>query len=238
MQDLIAARFIVLRKAIAGTAFALILLFTAQPMHAQNTNSNEQGFMRHLTFKGGGGLTSPVGGTGGIMSEGWNLGLGAGYLLNKKIGALLEWQFSRTGIGTNLLNYNLFPSGTYHIWTASANPIYNYWHHGKFGSYALGGGGFSRVQTVYTEPGMGPQCYLLCTCYNNCSSLTGQSNVTYHYSSNQPMADVGLGLTMQISPYHRYKLYTEGRYENLFENSNLAPYKNVGIIPFSIGILW
>ncbi len=56
--------------------------------------------------------------------------------------------------------------------------------------------------------------------------------------ATMPMADVGLGFTMQISPNHRYKLYTEARYEDLFENSNLAPYKNVEIIPLTVGILW
>ncbi|MHB8301603.1 MAG: hypothetical protein ACYDC6_02010 [Acidobacteriaceae bacterium] len=233
-----AIRYAARQKAGLGAVLALILMFAVHPMHAQSSTPKDQGFMRHLTFRGSGGLTSSVGGTGGIMSEGWNVGLGAGFLLNEKIGVLLDWQFSRTGIGNNLLHYNLFPSGTYHIWTASANPIYNYWHHGKFGSYVLGGGGFSRVQTIYTEPGTGPQCYLLCTCYNNCSSATGPNTVVYHYSSNQPMADLGVGFTMQIWPNHRYKLYTEARYEDLFENSNLAPYKNVEIIPLSAGISW
>lgn len=225
-----------LRTASTSIAFAVILALSCRPMPAQNSGS--QGFLRHLTFKGSGGITSPVGGTGGIMSEGWNAGLGAGYQLNKKIGVLLEWQFNRTGVGNNLLQYNLLPSGSYHLWTVSANPTFTYWHHGKFGGYVVGGGGFSRTLTTYNGPGNNAQCYLLCTCYNNCNTVTAQSSVRYHYSSNQPMADAGLGFTMQLSTNHRYRLFTEARYQNLFENSNYAPYKNAEVIPLSFGVLW
>lgn len=235
MDDLTVACAAAMRK--AGIALALILVLSARPTPAQNSDSSGQSFLRHLTFRGSGGLTSPVGGTGGIMSQGWNAGLGAGYLWNKKISVLLDWQFSRTGIGNNLLQYNLLPSGSYHLWTVSANPTYTYWRHGKFGGYVSGGGGFSRTLTTYNGPGNPAQCYLLCTCYNNCNPAA-QGNAHYHYSSNQPMADAGLGFTMQLSPNHRYKLFTEARYENLFGNSNYAPYKNAELVPLSVGMQW
>lgn len=238
MPGLSLVRVVGLRKLFAGIILVALLQFAGEPMHAQNASLTGQGFLRHLTFRGGGGLTSPAGGTGDIMNQGWNVGLGMGFLFNPKIGLLLDWQFSRAGIGTNLLDYDLFPSGSYHIWTVSADPVFNFWHHGRFGSYTVAGGGFSRIQTIYTEPGNGKHCYLLCTCYNDCSSLSGQKNVVYHYSSNQPLADAGLGFTMRISPNRRYSLYTEARYENLFENSNLAPYRNVAIVPLTVGLKW
>lgn len=225
-----------LRTRIATACFTAFLLFIFHSAHAQSTHSSERGFMRHFTFRGSGGLTSPVGGTGGIMKEGWNVGGGAGVRVGRRIAILVETQFDRTGIGDSLLRYNLFSRGTYDMGTLALNGSYSYWQHGKFGGYIIGGGGYSRTVTTYTSPGTGRHCYLLCTCYNNCSGVSGRA--LFRYSSNQPMADAGFGFTMRIWPNRRYKLYTEARYENLFENSDLAPYKNVELVPLSAGIQW
>ena len=229
-----------LREAGAWAAFVLVFLLAARPAQAQNGHSFYNSVARHFTYKGGGGLTSPVGGTGAIMNEGWNVTAGAGYRKGQKFSLLIEWQTIQTGMGNGLLRYNLIPRGSYHIWSAGLTPTYNYWHHGKFGSYLLAGGGYSHTGTIYTGPGGGggAQCYLLCTCYNDCSSLSGQKSATYQTTSNQPMVDAGVGLTMQISGRHRYKLFAEARYENLFQGSDLPPYRNVEFVPLTAGIQW
>ncbi len=229
----------VFRTTAMGIALAFMLLLSCGPMPAQTSGSAGQGLLQHLTFRGSGGLTTPVGRTGGIMNQGWNVGLGPGYQWNRKFGIFLDWQFSRAEIGNNVLQYDLLSSGSYHLWTVTANPTYTYWHHGRFSGYATGGGGFSRILTTYNGPGQNGQCYLLCTCYNNCNTATAQKGFTlYHYSSNQPMVDIGPGFTMQISPKHRYKLYAEARYEDLFADSSYPPFKHVQIVPLSLGVSW
>lgn len=226
------------RSTTLGIALACILLLSCGQMPAQSSGSASQGFLQHLILRGSGGLTAPVGGTGGIMNQGWNVGLGTGYEWNSKIGVLLDWQFNRAGIGNNVLQYNLVSSGSYHLWTVSADPTFTYWHRGKISGYAVGGGGFSRTLVSYDGPGPNGQCYSLCTCYNNCSPATAQATAPYHYSSNQPSVNAGLGFSMRILPSHLSKLYVEARYENLFENSLYPPFKHAEIVPLSLGVSW
>lgn len=220
------------------TVVAALLLLPACAAHGQRLHSVYTSIANHFTYKGGGGLTSPVGGTGAIMNEGWNVEAGAGYRLDRWFSLPVEWQLMRTGMGNSLLNYDLVSSGSYHIWTASLDPTVTYLHRGKFTGYVLGGGGYSHTRTNYTGPAVGSQCSLICSCYNNCATAAPTAPGTYHTTSSQPMADVGLGFTMRPFGQHRYQIYTEARYINLYEGSNVPPYKNVGTIPLTAGIQW
>lgn len=222
----------------AWVALAWIFLFPATLLHGQKIRSFYQSIANHFTYRGGGGLATPVGGTSAIANEGWNFGAGAGYRMNRRFNILAEWQYLRTGMGNGLLRYNLIASGSYRMEGISLTPMYNYWYHGKFGSYVLGGAGYSRTRTTYTGISSTTQCYTLCTCYRNCPSQISQGPGIYHTYSNQALADAGLGFTMQLSRQHRYRLYTEARYENLFQNSHLPPYKNVEVIPLTVGFQW
>lgn len=213
----------------ASLVFAWILLFTGQPLHGQSSHSFYRSIANHFTYRGGGGLTSPIGGTGAVMNEGWDLGGGIGYRLNRRFSALVEAQIIRTGMGNGLLRYELTGSGSYHIWSVGLTPTYNYWYHGRFAGYVLGGAAYSQTKTIYRGASNSANCYILCA-----PQIPG----SYHTNSSQPMADVGLGFSMRISPQHRYRLYTEARYENFFQNSHLPPYKNVEVIPLTVGIQW
>lgn len=216
-------------KRVAGVAFTCILLLATKFLHAQTSHSFYRSIANHLTYKGGGGLVSPIGGTGAVMNEGWDLGAGVGYRLNRRFSALVEAQIIRTGMGNGLLRYNLIGSGSYHIWSVGLTPTYNYWYNGRFAGYVLGGAAYSQTRTIYRGSSNAASCYILCAPH-----LPG----SYHTNSSQPMADAGFGFSMQIFPQRHYRLYTEARYENFFQNSHLPPYKNVEVIPLTVGVQW
>ena len=198
--------------------------------HAQGATCAEP--LHRLELRAGGGWSAPVGGTGGIMNQGWNVGGGIGFRFTHRLALLLNGQFQQEGIGSNVLSFQLYPTGNYKLWTATLDPVFAYWEHGKYSGYVTGGGGYSRILTTFSGPDYGPECYF------SCSTTQSSGSSIYHYSSNQQMGDAGLGFTMRPWIRHRYRVYVEARYENMYVNSDMAPYKNVEIIPVTVGLEW
>ncbi len=205
------------------------------PAHGQNATgalATKTEPLHHLELRAGGGWTAPVGGTGGIMDQGWNVGGGVGFRFTHRIGLMLNGQFQQAGIGSNVLTFDLIPNGNYRMWTGTLDPVFTYWQRGKYSGYVTGGGGYSRILTTFNWPSSGAQCYFFC------SNTPGPGGFMYHYSSNQPVYDGGLGFTMRPWRGHRWRAYAEARYEDLMENSDLAPYRNVQVIPVTVGVEW
>ena len=217
------------RVSAAGVVCCAILAAHAQSATGAASAGAEP--LHRLELRGGGGWSAPVGGTGGIMNQGWNVGGGIGLRLTRRLALTANGQFFEAGVGSSVLHFELFPQGSYKVWTETLDPVFTYWKHGKYSGYVTGGGGYSRILTTLTEPTSGPQCYFFCT-------ASGSGDAVYHYSSNQPMADAGLGFTMRPWQRRRYRVFTEARYEDLSENSNLPPGKNVEMIPVTVGMEW
>lgn len=214
----------------------LLSVAVSSPAQAQTpkyTGANT-GIVSHLTFEGGGGFNVPAGSESSNVSTGWNIMLGGGYMLNKKFGALAEWNFNRDAIPGSVLQQVQQPGGNYHIWSASLNPVYNFWQGGKWGAYGIGGGGFSRKLVSFTQP------YTTCyPSYFGCYPIT--SNVVVaHYSRNQAMVDLGGGLTFRFSPYNRTRLFVDTRFDRYFTGTKLQlPGKSdLYLIPVTFGIRW
>lgn len=211
---------------------AVAVTCTARAQSPRYTGANT-GLTSHLTFEGGGGFTIPAGSDSKNINVGYNILLGGGYMLNKRFGALAEWNFNRHAIPNAVLQEAQEPGGNYHFWTASIDPIYNYWIGNKWGGYGIGGGGFSRKLVSFTQP--------FTTCYPSyfgCYPVYGNV-VVYHYSSNQAMVDIGSGVTFRFSPYNRTKLFMEARVVKLFTSSaTQLPGKNVLLVPVTFGVRW
>lgn len=217
-----------------ATFFALALLLAAVATsvgYAQRYTGESR--MSHLTIEGGGGLTPAVGGTANNVNLGWNVLLGGGYMFNKKMGMLIEYNFNRNGMPDAILRQAQEPGGNYHFWTIAADPIYNYYQGGKLGGYLVGGGGFSRKLVSFTQP----FTYTTCDPYFGCYPIT-QNVVVYHFSSNQPMVDLGTGLTFRFSPYSRTKLFLDARFVKLYTTAAQIPGHNAQLLPVTIGLRW
>lgn len=210
----------------------------ALPARAQRRDGRPDEPLHRLMLRAGGGMAIPAGGTGAVMDEGWNVGGGIGFRISHRLSVLASGQYLRTGVGKNVLQYQLMTNGSYEMWTGTIDPRFMLWRHGRYEGYLTGGGGYSRILTTMTGPATGNQCYLLCICPQGCSSTTGSGTATYDYSSNQPMFDAGIGLTRGLRGMKRSRIFFDARYEDLMEGSNLAPFRNVLVIPLTVGVEW
>ena len=198
-----------------------------------------EGWGKHFVFEGGGGVTAPVTGTQKFANTGFNVLLGGGFRFNDRLSLLAEWNFNRMGVPTDLaLAAAQVPGGNEHIWTAMFNPKFDYIRGNRLDGYVIGGGGFSRQLTTFTAPVLVPCGYGYGYGYGYGGACTGSVNVS-HESSNQGMYDFGTGVEFRFSPYSRFKLFVEGRYEKFYTpKSNLPPGYNATLVPVMIGVRW
>jgi|GEM_PF-1110650 len=153
------------------------------------------------SFAAGGGFNVPAGDTAKYQTTGWNILIAGGRNLNKILGGQVQYNYDHFGIPANQLNLVGEPNGDVHIWSFSADPYVNLPSRGKAGAYAIGGVGFYRKVTEFTEP--------YTSCYYYCYS----SNVVVaHFSNNAFGANLGLGLTWKLSRWNNAKFFSEARY--------------------------
>ncbi|HEX4020455.1 MAG TPA: hypothetical protein VHX63_04865 [Acidobacteriaceae bacterium] len=219
------------RMAFLGLA-CLLAVVVAHPAFAQHYTGTDNGITSHLTFEGGGGFVPAAGGTAANVNSGWGIMLGGGYMLNHKVGMMLEYNFDHNNIPNSILSEVDEPGGYYHFWTLTANPIYNYWTGNKLGGYITGGGGFSRKVVSFTQPILVQYCYIY-GCYEGY-----ENSVVYHFSSNQPVVDLGTGITFRLSPYNRMKFFADARFVKMYTTASQIPGHNAQIIPVTFGVRW
>ncbi len=106
----------------------------------------------HLAIEVGAGLNVPSGNTGNVAIVGYSINLGGGWMFNDRIGVLAEYTFNRGNIPHNTLTNIGEPDGNVHVWSLTLDPIIYYKTSGHLGGYVIGGGGFYRKLTTFTEP--------------------------------------------------------------------------------------
>jgi opacity protein-like surface antigen len=248
-----------LRAALRNAGFLVLacglpLTVAAQ---AQNTNNDQNSntynynqkpprytggsWTDHLVLEGGGGVTAPAAGTQKYANTGFNVLLGAGLRFNNRLSLLAEWNFNRMGVPHSLAQAQAqVPGGNEHIWATMLNPKIDYARSGRFDGYVIGGGGFSRQLTSFTAPVLVP-CgygYGYGFGYGYGGACSGSVNVAQE-SSNQGMFDVGTGAEFRFSPYSRFKLFLEARYEKFYTpKRSLPPGYDATLVPVMIGIRW
>ena len=192
-------------------------------------NQSYQSRWSHLAIEGGGGFTAPLGKSSNDLTWGWNVRGGLGFNFSKKLAVLGEWEFNRNKIPGRILSEVGEPGGNVHTWSLTVDPVWNYKTSGGFGGYVVGGGGFSRQLTSFTEPALaqGVYCdYFYCYPYYYTTNV-----VVSHYSSNQGALNIGTGVT--FGHWQNAKLFTEARYEWLD-----TPGHSTQIIPVTFGLRW
>ena len=189
----------------------------------------------HLAFLAGGGFTTPVGNaTHGYETWGYNFDVGAGWNFSKRLGVLFEYDFNKNKIPGATIALVGAQGGNINTHLFMFNPIYYFMARRTTGAYVLGGVGFSRKVTNFTNLVQTTQCY-----YYFCGY--GYAPVTVaHFSSNQFAADGGLGLYWKaFGPDSKAKLFAEARY--VFVDSPKPTQSQngegtEGLIPVTFGI--
>lgn len=189
----------------------------------------------HIAFVAGGGFTAPIGNdTHGYETYGYNLTFGGGWNFTKKFGVLFEYQFDRMKIpGATLAKVGV-NGGNINSHLFLFDPIYYFYSHNSLGAYVVGGAGFSRKVTNFTNLQQQQFCY-----YYFCSY--GYAPVTVaNFVSSQLAADAGFGIYWKaFGPSSNAKLFVESRY--IFVNSPRPTATTEGegteeLIPVTLGL--
>jgi len=189
-----------------------------RPVYADSSH-NADGSSKY-TFFGGAGVTIPTGGTHAYFSPNYDFQVGGGRNFNKKLAAVLEFDWHAFGIQTSTLN-NLLAiynggnvqadlaevGGHGHIWSFTVGPQYTYYQGDKFGSYVIGGVGFYHKVTDFTTPETGEYCDPYYGCYEYQANATIDS-----YVSNAFGVNGGVGFTYKTSRFSDLKIFAEARY--------------------------
>jgi len=188
-----------------------------RPVYA-DSHHNADGSNKY-TFFGGGGFTLPTGGTHNYFSPSYNFQVGGGRNFNKKVAALVEFDYANFGLQSSLTNalggtngiYTLLgvtPVGGHgHDWSFTLDPMYTYMDRDKIGGYVIGGVGFYHKVTDFTTPA--EETYF----DPYYGEITIEANETFDsYVSNAVGVNGGLGFTYKASRFSDVKFYAEARY--------------------------
>jgi hypothetical protein len=208
-------------------------------------NANNSGVVYHLTFEGGFGANPPAGSTQKqYITWGYNFTVGGGYQFSQHLSALLEYQFIRDKLPGRLIAESGAQGGNAHIWSLSVDPVYDIAPKATNDVYAVGGGGFYRKVTNFTDPEQSQYCtYFYCG--------VGYVNQTVgHFSSNQGGWSVGGGYIHRMGGMYgdsRMKLFAEVRYLDVLSPAVTTQPNGLGttavaagtkLIPITLGVRW
>lgn len=189
--------------------------------------SGMSGLKDHLAFEGGFGFAAPSGSSSDYVGWGWNLTVGGGYKVNQNLTLMLEYQFMHTGLPGQIVAEAGSTSGYNHIWSFTLDPIYDITPKSAIDFYAVGGGGFYRKVTNFTNPQQQQFCYYFYCGYGTTNVVVG------HFSSNQGGWSIGGGIAHRFAGWNgdgRMKVFAEARYLDV-----MSPAVN-GVAPNGLGV--
>ncbi len=200
-----------------------------------------------FAFDFGVGGTIPMGNTNAYLDTSYSFQAGAGYNYSRTLGLMFQFAWDNFGfqgatLATQKSVYGLASlDGTSHVWSASLQPILNFYTSDTFGAYVTAGAGYYHKTANFSVPTSSYACSGFGFCYQY------QANQTVDkYTSNAPGASGALGFTYKLSPFSPEKIFIEGRYvfvdneprgpsatDHYPPNSHRTTY-----IPVAAGIRW
>jgi outer membrane protein with beta-barrel domain len=197
---------------LAGTCFA------------QNSNK--------FAFSAGGGFTEPVVHSDGRFDPGFNLGAGAGYNFNSRLGLMGEFGFNHLGIASAALNAAGVPAGSGRIYSLTLDPVVHFNPHGKFDVYAIGGGGYYRRTVELTQPTV-ETVTAFNPFFGYYPANIATNVVLGSFTQNKAGLNIGGGVSMRLRGDSNMKFYAEARYHYLFT----GPVRTT-VLPVTFGLRW
>jgi hypothetical protein len=203
---------------------------------------NGGGIMSHMTYEVGGGFNAPTDDSAPHISWGGNFTVGAGYRYNQNFSLNLEYQYIDSKLPGAIIAEAGASGGNVHIWSFTLDPVYEFNPKSAIGFYAVGGGGFYRAVTSFTDPAEQQYCT-----YFYCGVIT-QNVVVGHYSSNQGGWSVGGGLEHRFAGWNgdgKMRFFAEARYLDVLTPAITTQANGLGtttvgsdtkIIPVTVGL--
>jgi Outer membrane protein beta-barrel domain len=180
----------------------------------------------HFSFEVGGGFTQPVGNTGRLLNDGWNVEGGVGYNFSSYIGVLGRLDYNSMGMSGAALGTSGFPGGDIHVFSATVDPIVHLLPRSRFDLYAIGGGGLYHWDQQFSAP-----TGIVSNSFAGSFPLVIPS-VGDEYSVNKPGWNAGMGVALGTK-WHG-KVFAEARYVHVFLNNG----ERGDFVPVTFGFRW
>jgi hypothetical protein len=167
----------------------------------------KHGLVHGWTFEAGGGFNAPI---SDAITYGGNFTVGGGVSFNRRLAALIEYQFIDSKLPGALIAETGATGGDAHIWSFTIDPVVDLFPKSNNDLYIVGGGGFYRKLTSFTD--VVPTEY--CDFYYGCG-IYSSNQVVGHFSSNQGGFNIGGGYMHRLGGMYgdsNTKLFVEGRF--------------------------
>lgn len=179
-----------------------------------------------FTFDLGAGFTQPVGNTGRLLNDGWNVQGGVGYNFSNYLGTMLQVDYNSLGMSGAALGTSGFPGGDIHIFSATVDPIVHLTPKSHFDVYAIGGGGLYHWSQQFSAP-----TGVVSNSFAGSFPLV-IPNAGDQYSVNRPGWNAGMGVALGTK-WHG-KIFAEARYVHVFLNNG----ERGDYVPVTFGFRW
>lgn len=201
--------------------------------------------MSHMTYEVGGGFNAPTNDSSPYISWGYNFTVGGGYRVNQNLSLMLQYDFLHSKLPDAIVAEAGATGGFDHLWSLTLNPMYEVNPKSSVTFYAVGGGGFYRKVTNFTNPQ--PQFY--CQYFYGCGYITTNA-VVGHFSSNQGGWNIGGGIEHRFAGWNgdgKMKVFAEARYLDVLSPAVTTQPNGLGtttvgpdtkIIPVTFGLRW
>ena len=204
------------------------------------------GLRSHLTYEVGGGFNAPTSDSSPYIGWGYNFTVGAGYRVDQHFSMNLAYQFIHSKLPDSIVAEAGATGGYDTLWSFTVDPMYEVNPKSSIIFYGVGGGGFYRKVTNFTDPQQGYYCDYFGYCYG-----VTQNQVVGHFSSNQGGWNIGGGIEHRFAGWNgdgRMKFFAEARYLDVLSPAVIGATPNglgvttVGadtkIIPVTFGLRW
>ena len=165
----------------------------------------KRGMLHNWAFEAAGGFNAPESNS---ITYGGQFTAGAGLNFSKYLAGLIEYQFIDDKLPGYLIAETGANGGYTHIWSFTFNPVIDLTPKSANGVYIVGGGGFYRKVTSFTDPEETEFCYYFC-------EVGTVPAVVGHFSSNQGGFSIGAGFEHRIGTAFgagNTKIFVEARY--------------------------
>ncbi len=226
-----------------------LLLYCAPALALRAVVPSEETGLRsdHITMEFGMGGTDTAGNTSdSVTAPGLDILVGFGYRLNEYLSIPFEYNLSIHGVQNVVLQQAGEPNGYFYFNSFAINPTYTFLEGPYWGAYIAGGGGFSNKDVSF-----GYNTYNNSNCGSYSSARHSGNALHSEYSgcpsfqsvasnaSNQPMLDIGGGITVRFHSHGRGRLFLDARYQKMYTPAGTFPgYAFAGnqLIPITFGV--
>jgi len=203
----------------------------------------KKGLLHNLAFEASGGANAPAGDKS-YITWGGQFTVGGGVNFNKRLAALVEYQFMDDKIPGAIIAEAGAEGGHAHIWSFTVDPVVDLFPKATNDAYITGGGGFYRKVTSFTDVEPTEYCEFYYCGIGYAPAVVG------HFSSNQGGFNIGGGYQHRVGGMYgdsSMRLFAEVRYEDIFTPAVTTEPNGLGtttvaagtkVLPISLGIRW